>query len=535
MRLKETMVLLLLASLILRFYPALISGQPFSTDAWPLIKNAEVLLEKTPVRLDEKTFDGYNNYWPASSIFGALLSLVTGLSPVAAMALGIPMAAALAIIPFYILAYNLLKKRMAAFLASMLLATAFPYSLSMAGVIKEAYASPICMLLILIFLALRDWRGIILFALSSFTLSMTHHLTSIATLAILTSITLSACLVRLLRGAEIDWSFIISTLTLAASIALYFAIYAHRGLKVALTLSDLITVVSYQIVAFTFAFYVTHMRRRKSVDAWVSIKCLLAAALPMLTLTLCTIKNITPDAPVLPKKYIIYGAPLIISAPLTLLGFRGLRELENKNNLNSWPLFWLAVILGIETYALFGDPPVGLVLMYRMINFLWPPLTILCGYGAYKLCSEGRRLIIKVLAVVAIISIIALNCYNVYAAIIVGERYMGYFWLYRVQEYRAGAWLSNLHHDKMVAGDVKFAYLLKGYFRLNYDEMQGLLYLSGKSSSKPDILITYDWMEKNGYVVYGGYSIDLPGSWLEKTHVLNLVYSNGVVNIHASS
>ncbi|MEM4576223.1 MAG: hypothetical protein QW701_02030 [Candidatus Nezhaarchaeales archaeon] len=66
------------------------SGLPFSTDAWPLIRNTELLLENTPVSLSHEVFDGYNNYWPASSIFGAVFSLISGLSPMVAMSMSIP-------------------------------------------------------------------------------------------------------------------------------------------------------------------------------------------------------------------------------------------------------------------------------------------------------------------------------------------------------------------------------------------------------------------------------------------------------------
>jgi hypothetical protein len=39
-------------------------------------------------------------------------------------------------------------------------------------------------------------------------------------------------------------------------------------------------------------------------------------------------------------------------------------------------------------------------------------------------------------------------------------------------------------------------------------------------------------MFKNGYVVYGGYSVDLPEDWAEKASSLNHVYSNGLANVY---
>ena len=52
-----------LLSVFLRMYPTIISGLPFSTDSWPLIRNAEKLVESSPTPLNGKLFDGYNNYW----------------------------------------------------------------------------------------------------------------------------------------------------------------------------------------------------------------------------------------------------------------------------------------------------------------------------------------------------------------------------------------------------------------------------------------------------------------------------------------
>ncbi|MEM2588151.1 MAG: hypothetical protein QXV23_07635, partial [Candidatus Bathyarchaeia archaeon] len=277
----------LIIALALRLYPSLMSQLPFSTDSWPLIRNAEVLLEHTPVNLEEEIFDGYNNYWPSSSIFGAVVSLVTGSSPMAAMALGIPAAAALAIPLFYTLTCRFYGKISPAFIASIILATSFPYALSTAGAIKETYASPLLMLLVLIVLSSWGWRGAALFAISSATLAMTHHLTSVVALAALAFMMLSDSLKRFLRGTVLERLRPTLTFMLATSIALHFLLYAYRGFKVTLTLNDFITVISYQVVAFAFALYVARSSEG-GIGSWRGIKCFLAAAIPTVVLTLCT-------------------------------------------------------------------------------------------------------------------------------------------------------------------------------------------------------------------------------------------------------
>jgi hypothetical protein len=38
-------------------------------------------------------------------------------------------------------------------------------------------------------------------------------------------------------------------------------------------------------------------------------------------------------------------------------------------------------------------------------------------------------------------------------------------------------------------------------------------------------------MRRNGYVMYQGYSLELPGDWAEKANRLNRAYSNGPAEI----
>jgi len=74
-------ILSMLIALALRLYPYLISGLPFSTDAWSPIRNAELLIEYTPIHLNTHVFDN-NIYWPANGIFGVVVSEVTSLKPI---------------------------------------------------------------------------------------------------------------------------------------------------------------------------------------------------------------------------------------------------------------------------------------------------------------------------------------------------------------------------------------------------------------------------------------------------------------------
>ncbi|MGI0078280.1 MAG: hypothetical protein ACRECH_01505 [Nitrososphaerales archaeon] len=76
----------LAVAVVLRLYPYFLSGVPWGTDAWPLIRNTNEMLANSPTSLGgNPIFDSYNIYWPAVSLFGALASLIFGVTPIVAM------------------------------------------------------------------------------------------------------------------------------------------------------------------------------------------------------------------------------------------------------------------------------------------------------------------------------------------------------------------------------------------------------------------------------------------------------------------
>jgi hypothetical protein len=527
------LTLILLLALILRLYPTISTSLPFSVDAWSPIRNTELILHYTPINLDSGILDDYNRYWPANSLFGAVFSQATGLKPILAMALGIPLAGALATLIFYTLICRVSGSRKLALFSSILIATAYPYTLFTAGVTKETYANPLYLLTILLFLSCRGWREMVLFAVASSALVMAHHLTTLITIATLAAITLAHSIVKIKRGASQDYSSLLPLLILTSAATLYFALYAHRGLKVTLTLSDLLSAASYQIIAFTIALYLA-FKPKKHSNRGALISSTASAAIVFFIAFLCTKRPITPDAPTLPSHYLLYATPFILAAPLAALG---LGELRSKGENNLTPLFWLSTLAGLEAYAIFGDNPLGLTLAYRALNLLCIPLITLSAYGLHRLyesCSDSRKQkAAKASAITILIAAAALNSYNLYASVTLQERYLGYFWLYRQPEYYAASWIKDVAGSETIACDVKTSYLLTSYFGLNTNALQGLQYLTGRTGTKPQILITYEQMARNGYVIYGGYSVDLPQKWMEKASQMNLIYSNKVTKIHA--
>ncbi len=490
------------SALIVRLYPTLMSDMPFSTDSWPSIRNTELLIERTPIDLgNDSVFDGYNNYWPANSLFGAVFSQVVCLEPKQGMVIIFPAIGAVAVLIFYTLVEGLFNAE-TALMASIIFATGFPHAIFTAGVTKETYGNPLYLLLILIFLRLKGGMGqILFFAIASIALALTHHLTPLVTVAILFCMASAQFISDLKNGLPTKkLSFplvgVLATVTLAC-----YLLYAHSGFKVQLTLSDWLSTASYQLVAFALAACLAPRKPSQSMKRSL-LMCSAAAAIPLLIINVAVKTPIMPGAPVLPSRYLLYAIPFVLASPLVYMGYVEVKSVHSDHRVAA--VFWLASILGLEGYAAFGNSVLGLGLACRAVNFLWPPLALLCAVGLHRLHLASRKLgsrrVIARLATATVLltlaAIASLNSFNIYAAVSQGERYMG-------------------------------------YFNVEVDVSQGLKYLRSKDGSPPRLLYTYEQMLRNGYVLYGGYSVDLPQNWTEKLNDLNLVYSNGHVNVHS--
>ena len=265
---KKTLLILipLIIALTLRLYPTSISGMPFSVDAWPLIKNTELLIQNTPIPLYSNVFDGYNNFWPASSLFAAILSQITNVPPIYSMALGIPIVAALTIPIFYILVKKITENNKIALIASVLLAAAFPYALFTAGVTKETFASPIYIALILLFLVKHNWKTTLLFSATSIALVLSHHLSAFFAVVIISSLSIAFYSFKASKDqktnsnkSNILFIAIISTVT-----ALYFVLFAFPGFTVSITASTVLTVGAYQIFVIALTLYHVYIAKNFS-------------------------------------------------------------------------------------------------------------------------------------------------------------------------------------------------------------------------------------------------------------------------------
>ncbi len=536
----KKLIYLLLPFLIaaaLRLYPYFVSGLPFSVDAWGPIRNAELLTEQTPIGLDDKIFDGYNNYWPANSLFGAFASQVIGVEPLQAMAIFLPLTGSIAILIFYVLVKKLYNAKIS-FMASIIFGTAFTHAYFTAGVTKETFANPLYFLLILIFLhpTISKRKQALLFAITAVTLVFAHHLTPLITAPILLSIALARLITNTRQGLEPNRSDFLLVSILAVAITLYFWLYALAGMKYTLTPSDLLSAASYQILTFSLALYVTlKPSTSPKTRTFFSTSAAIAVAL---VLTLLLMKRpILPGVPVQPTHYLLYDLPYLLLPPLFILGYGYHRQ--NTTGTSTASMFWFTAVIGVGAYALFSNSPFSMPLTYRTLNFLIPIAAIFAATGLHRLTSgnnphpTARARILGTTTVVATILIIAAsNIYSMYASVSLQERYLGYVWLYTQQEFEAGNWIAT-KSNMPIAGDLKTFHFFHEYYDLEVDVLKGYEYLTDNSEAPPQILYVYGQMRKNGYVI-GYYGLDLPEDYMEKVSQLNQIYSNGYASFHTA-
>jgi hypothetical protein len=525
-------ILPLLLALALRLYPTLISGQPFSTDAWSPIRNTELLIQNTPISLSSNIFDCYNNFWPANSIFGAIISQVTFLKPTNAMALFFPIIGATAILILFALVKRLYNIKVAA-AASTIFGTIFTHTYFTAGVTKETYASPIYILLILLFLhpTIGKNRQILLFTITSITLALTHHFTALIAAFIISSIALGKIVNNTKTGVSTSKSDFLLILIPIATSLLYYGLFAQAGMANPLTTSEWISLASYQLLAFATAIYIVY--KPITFNKTTTLLIATTSAATVVTFILLSLNAImVPGYTIsMQQQVLLYLTPYFLALPFIAIGF----EQPKSTKPIIAPLFWIAPLIALEVYALLSNTFTGTGLWIRTPNFLLAPAAILCAAGLYYTTKKAKGIHLKRLIKPAVLTVIAaiviVNIYSLYASVNLQDRYMGYQWLFNTQEFQAATWVNTTITNQTIAGDIKVFYLIHDYFATNVDSTQGYQYLASETQTQPQILITYSQMQKNGYLL-GIHGLDLPANWTQNTAQMNFAYTNGYTNIH---
>lgn len=525
---KSHIFILILVAAGARLAPMLWTGMPFSTDGWPLISNVETILSESPISLASTAFDGYCNYWPASQVFGGLLSEVTSLSAIDAMAFGIPAASSISALILYAISEEITENQDTAFVSALIFSLAFPLVLFTAGVTKETFATPLYLLLILLFLRWEDdYRVIPLFLLTSVALVTAHHFTTLMAVAILGLAAGSYLIGDFRWGTSSSKLYLLPPILLASLFGVYYFFFAKAA---AFSLPDLphwISAGGYQALGFSLVAYSSFSESGESRS-----KKILAIGVSLLILAILLVGTRIPlisGAPKLPVHYIIYSIPFLLAAPLVVLGRK---ELGRKSR--TFVYAWLTTVIAVIAFATFGgaeESLYSLVLGFRSINFLIPPLSILMASGIVYLWKPDAGLS-SAAGTLGLVAIILGSVFSYYGAVVREERYMGYQFVQTEGEFEASEWVSG-REVETVAADTKAMYMLGIYQGIDVDIRAGYSYLIGRGS-QPQMLYVYDQMYRTGYII-GLYPLDLPREWTERLEKMDLIYTNEFAEIYGES
>jgi uncharacterized membrane protein len=503
-------------AVLLRIYPYLVYGVPYSTDSWSPIKNSEELLAHTPTPLGGSSlFDGYNIYWPANSLFGAVASLVFNVAPVRIMPVLFPVVGAFTVAVFFLVAEEISGSAVVASIASLFLATAGVDAIFTASVTKETYAEPLFMVSMLLLLWKTDRRSGTLFAITSVALALSHHVTALLLIVVAASV-VSVNSVLLKRRGEPVGGRPLLVLAGGGITAAYLLVYADAGFG---QLAGLVTAQSVLLALAFLAVFVTpiayHALSRPSRLLLAEGGLVLAVAVGVLAAG--TRVTVIASAPTVSQVLLFSALPYILGGLLTVVGYRTLHAAGDRTAF-AFVATWLSALLALGFVAVFSDVSNGLAIVYRLLAFIAAPAIILASLALKRaLSAPNRGALAKLLVVVVILLISFPSAYQTYAASIQREGILGGEWAYQQTDLSGAQWMSaNAHPGNFtVAGDNRMKYLLTDYFGMQVDTQGGHDYLKSlNASERPDYLVTYGLMDRNGYLS-GLYGVPLRGNWTE--------------------
>ncbi len=413
-------------------------------------------------------------------------------------------------------------------------ATAYNHVFFTASVTKETYASPLYLLLIMVLLhpAIARSKQFFFFALLSLTLALAHHFTALIAILILTSLAIGNFVNSIKKGVPPrTLDFVLVFIPTIVSV-LYYGLFAQTGMAMPLTVTEWLSLASFQLLAFTTVVYLMYKPaiNKNTRLLFITVAAVASALLyVILSLTTSLIPSFTVSVQ---ESALLYISPYFIALPFIALGFENQRGPGGKVAV----LFWVAPLAALAAFALFSNTAQGLSLWIRTPNFICIPAAVLTAVGLCWLYKKANGLTARKLAKSAIVAILivitVIGIFSMFATVSLQDPDMGYHWVYSKHEVKAGTWLTEVTSNKTVTGDAKIVYLMRDYFGATTNQLDGFRYLNGDTATQPDILFTYSQMQQNGYVI-ALHGLGLPENWTEKTDQMNLIYTNELANVYA--
>ncbi len=439
--------LLIVYIIVIRLLPILYWNEVFSTDSWPILGIAAKVAKYTPSDIfSEPISDEYNVFWPLLIMFNTVYNIVLDLNFKFTSHLMTAIISSITFLAAYVFTKNILRDVKLALIFSFLCTSLSSNLLMTASITKEAHALPFLFLILGVY-AKNTWKfkDFCLLTLLTIALTITHHLTSLIWLLIVTF----TSIILVFKGA----TFLRPRLTyLALTYAImgsHFYFFGIHGLKNVIDLNSVVSLIAFEtfpIIVYILGLVFYH-GRNVLWRFWI-----IALILCSIILTL----NPLPANVLLQIQ--LYCIPLILISIGGILGYLRFPEGIGKILITSWILSNTF----LSAYFYFTLPPgFELVFTARSLNFLLIPILLLF---TVKLLTLKNNYLLSVLAILIATILIAPYLLSVFKNV---EGFSEYF-TYKQHETECYTWFfKNISHNESVLSDIKAEYVLKGFYGLH--------------------------------------------------------------------
>jgi len=449
---SRLLVVALVLITLLRAAPALVNNAVFSTDSWPLIDLAMRIQYNPTVRVLE--INSRHAKYPSAIISSIMLSEVLGVdvysfyTHIGSLVLALPTA---------LLFYAILRRYLSSALSLIALtslAVYTPFTVFTSAYLKEVYAYPVALVLIFFAFAGLNRLSWILVPLVSYSLVLSHPLTSLITLAYLTSLLYVKLVARVRMGHTSDQALRLDLVWLLLILGSLYTLYMYYvGVPVALGLLDVVVLVAYAVVVYVTYFAIYPSARREGLNVKYGLLALIAPLLPLLVFLYSSLL----EGVSVGLHIVLHGISLVT---LLVLVFTWREEL-------SWSIvshaesILLPLTVGV-VYALTYARWVATI-THRLLNYLVVPVAL----SLVLIARSKPRLGLMVVAALVVSASIALS--SVYR----GLDPVTFYWRYTVTDLVVKRYVET-HISTKLLGSVKYSYMLNGLVETSLDLARAL-------------------------------------------------------------
>ncbi|MEM0015078.1 MAG: hypothetical protein QXX81_07515 [Zestosphaera sp.] len=429
----RALLLVLLTATLLRLIPTLLTNEPFSTDVWPLIRLSEELLRNPEFRvLSSPSLEGYHGRWPATLLEAAIYSRLTNLEPELYFRyVGVVITSACLAILVYVTVKRCAGLRSA--LLSTIVLTSIPsFIIFTSTALKEVHSYPLLTVLIFLLVVGISRSALVLTALTSLALVISHPLSPLMFIAFMCSYIFVAVAKYLGGVGDLPLNLrgpLIFLLILSPVYLTYMTAYGWEGLKYRPGFNDILV-----LGAFSTALYGWYVLLGHGSVGFSVMPLMLVVITVLATGT-----NLVFDWSVA-----LYVAPFILLLiPLLVEGGE-----------NSPPVL-APILLPITTATLYIvlASPVLMSVLHRVLNYL-----VIATIVASSLLSRRGRLLHLYVTIVLAVSLL-MSVATVASVICCGDS-ISFYWRYGEGEVLGVRNLVKFFSDGMLCGDVKMQYLV---------------------------------------------------------------------------